>query len=61
MITLILLTIVLLVALICILVIGLPVLVVLADLALGIGTIALVVAIFKLPGKLIRGLRKKDN
>ena len=61
MVTLILLTIVLLAALICILVVGLPVVVALADVALGVGTIALVVAIFKLPGKLIRGLRKKKD
>lgn len=61
MVTLILLTIVLLVALICILVVGLPVLVVLADIALGVGTIFLVVTIFRLPGIIFRGLRKKKD
>jgi len=61
MITLIILCCIILVILISVLIVGLPILVVLCDVAIGIGTIALVVAIFKLPGKLVRKLRKKDN
>ena len=62
MITLIIITTVLLIALVTLLVIGLPILVVVGDLALGLGTIALVVFIFKLPGKIAKAIgKKKDN
>ena len=61
MITLIILCCVILVILISVLVVGLPILVVLCDVAIGIGTLALVVAIFKLPGQIVKKLTKKNN
>ena len=61
MITLIILCCIILVILISVLVVGLPILVVLCDVAIGIGTIALVVFIFRLPGKIVKKLTKKNN